>query len=83
MTSTVHTNNASKFATQAGDRLDLERRAGITSVLNQIERGRPGRAFYELVRSVERQAAIAGIRNVVIQPKCPCGGRCDHGRPLS
>lgn len=78
----TQTENASKFATQAGDRIDLERRAGITATLNQIEQGRPGRAFYELVRSVERQATIAGIRNVVIQPLCPCGGRCQHGRSL-
>lgn len=62
----MFSDNAAEFATRADDRITQERRAGITAALSQLVQGRPGRAYYEIVRSVERQATLAGIRDITI-----------------
>lgn len=53
-----------------------ERRATVTLAAQLIVDGRPGRAQYEMARSVMRQARIAGLGTQTIAPVCPCGGRC-------
>lgn len=59
---TMFQDNAAEFATTVEDRIDHERRAGIEKVLACLREGRRGRAHYELARSVERQARVAGCR---------------------
>lgn len=54
-------------------RIDAERTAGITLALQLIVDGRPGRAAYELGRSVTRQARAAGVLADVAP--CACLGR--------
>ena len=53
-----------------------ERNHAVRTAAALVIDGRPGRAQYELARSVMRQARIAGLGQVEIQPACPCGGRC-------
>lgn len=48
-------------AEEIQDEVDAHRRAGIELAREFLAAGRPGRAFYELVRSVERQARVAGV----------------------
>lgn len=72
---TLFSAQASAHATQAGDAIDMERRSAVTLAAQLIAEGRPGRAQYELARSVTRQARIAGIAAAQV-PACPCGGRC-------
>lgn len=56
-------------------RLNAERTAGLTLALQLIVDGKPGRAAYELGRSVTRQARAAGLLGVDVAP-CACLGRC-------
>lgn len=59
--STLHQDNAARFATRATEAIDTQRHAGVRLALDLILAGQPGRASYELNRSVQRQAALAGV----------------------
>ena len=72
----IYTENVSRFATEQPAAIDMERRAAVTLVTQLLVDGKPGRAQYELARSVMRQARIAGVGSVDIAPSCPCGRRC-------
>lgn len=76
---TIWQDNAAAFATQQPAAIDMERRAAVRKALQLIVDGQPGRARYELARSVVRQNRIAGGGTVDIHPGCPCGGRCERG----
>lgn len=43
------------------EQVAAHRAAGIAVARSYLAKGMPGRAFYELVRSLERQARVAGI----------------------
>ena len=58
----IFSDNASEFATKPAQAVDAERRAAVRGALAQIKGGHRGRAFYDLVRSFERQARLSGIR---------------------
>lgn len=73
---TVWQQNAAEFATTAGTSIAQHRHDGVQRAIGYLEKGMPGRAHYELVRSVLRQARIAGLGAVPITLPCPCGGRC-------
>lgn len=75
---TIWQENAAAFASTP--EFAQERRVAVRRAVAHIVDGRPGKALYVLVRSVERQARIAGAGDVEITPTCPCGGRCDHGK---
>ena len=70
--------NAASFATTPEQAIDAERHRGVRRALGYLTQEQPsrGRAFYELSRSVIRQARIAGLGTLDLQPACPCGGRC-------
>lgn len=72
----VFTENAASFATQQPAAIDMERRQAVRKAAGLIVEGRPGRARYELARSVMRQARIAGLGTQPVEPVCPCEGRC-------
>lgn len=72
----VFTENAAAFATQQPAAIDMERRDATRRAAVLIVEGKPGRARYELARSVIRQARIAGLGTQPIEPTCPCEGRC-------
>lgn len=74
----VFSDQASAVATTADTAIDQERRSARALATQLILDGRPGRAQYELARSVVRQARIAGLGTQEIAPACPCGGRCDR-----
>lgn len=57
--------------------VDARRRLGVSAAVAHLRGGRPGRAYYELVRSVQEQARLAGIP--VSTSVCSCGGRCPKG----
>lgn len=59
--------------------LGEHRRAGVRRAIAHIVDGKPGRALYTLVRSVEWQARVAELGSIPISPRCSCGGRCPHG----
>lgn len=69
----VYTDNASRFATDQPHAIDMERRATITLAVQLLVDGMPGRARYELARSVMRQARMAGVGSVDLGRVCPCG----------
>jgi hypothetical protein len=75
MTTTTFNQNAAAFATTPEVAMSQERRSTITLAMQLIRDGKPGRAQYELARSVTRQARIAGLGTPSIVPTCPCGGR--------
>lgn len=72
---TIYQQNAEAFATQPADYIDQERHVAVRKAIDLLRAGKPGQAQYVLVRSVMRQARIAGLGSVEI-PCCPCGGRC-------
>lgn len=72
----VFTENAAAFATQQPAAIDMERRDAARRAAALIVDGKPGRARYELARSVMRQARIAGLGTHAVEPVCPCEGRC-------
>lgn len=59
---TLHQDNAARFATRAAEAIDTERHVGVRHVLSLILDGQRGRAEYELGRSLQRQAGLAGIQ---------------------
>lgn len=59
--------------------VDAERACGVATAMTHLLAGNPGRARYELTRSVMRQVRIAGGGTIPIEPRCPCGGRCFGG----
>lgn len=73
---TLVSDNVAAFATTPQQAIDQERNAAREKVLRLIVEGMPGRAQYELARSVVRQARIAGLGTLEVGPVCPCGGRC-------
>ena len=73
---TLFSDQASEHATTVDQALTAERRSAITLAAQLIVDGKPGRAQYELARSVVRQGRIAGCGTQVVEPVCPCGGRC-------
>ena len=77
----VYSQNAATFATDQPAAIDMERRAAVTLVTQLLLDGKPGRAQYELARSVMRQARIAGLGSPVIGPACPCGRTCTWDDP--
>ncbi len=81
--STIWQGNAAAFATTPPTAIDAERHDGVRRALDLIVDDQPGRALYTLVRSVERQARIAGLGTHPMQPTCPCGGRCPHGKAVT
>lgn len=76
MSTTVFQANAGAFATTPEQAIDAERNAAVRRASALIVEGKPGRAQYELARSVVRQARIAGLGTQDIGPTCPCGRRC-------
>ena len=72
----VFTENAAAFATTQAGAIDAERNASTRRAVALLVDGKPGRARYELARSVMRQARIAGLGTLHVDPTCPCGGRC-------
>lgn len=76
---TVQAEDAHRVATRADTAVDMERNTTRQRVAQLLVEGRPGRAHYELVRSVMRQARFAGITTADLPVPCPCGGRCCHG----
>ncbi len=79
----VWTDNANLFASTPESAVDAERHAGVRDALALIVDGKPGRALYTLVRSVERQARITGTGYIDLHPTCPCDGRCNHGTQVT
>jgi hypothetical protein len=67
--------NAGEYATIAETAIDAERHAASRNAVQLLLAGRRGRAHHELLRSVQRQARIAGLGDILQLP-CPCGGRC-------
>lgn len=59
--------------------VDARRLVGVRTALGHLRGGRPGRAYYELVRSVQDQARLAGVVLDAAPAACPCGGRCPKG----
>lgn len=58
------------------DYVAVERRAAIRKTIALLVEGKPGRALYTMVRSVERQARIEGIGYQHLDVDCwPRGGR--------
>ncbi|WP_248582573.1 hypothetical protein [Nocardioides sp. InS609-2] len=80
--STVWQENAARFASTPVSSIDMERRSAVRRAVELLaERpSRRGYALFVLVRSVERQARIAGAGSIPIEPLCACGERCLHGR---
>lgn len=72
----VFTENAAAFATTPEQAIAAERHEATRKAAALIVAGKPGRAQYELARSVVRQARIAGLGTHEIAPVCPCGGGC-------
>lgn len=72
-TMTIFQSNASAFATEQPAAIDMERRSAVRLAAQLIVQGKPGRAQYEIARSVVRQARIAGLGTQHIAPSCPCG----------
>lgn len=56
----IWTDNANTFATRRDDVLDNTRTTGVRRAICLIRVGRPGKAYYELMRSVTEQARLAG-----------------------
>lgn len=73
---TIFQDNAANAAYTPNVAIDHERRAATRLAALLIVEGKPGRARYELARSVTRQARIAGLGTHDIGPACACGGRC-------
>lgn len=69
----VFSDNAAAFATTQPAAIDAERRDAARRAAALLVEGQPGRARYELARSVIRQARIAGLGTHVVEPTCPCG----------
>jgi hypothetical protein len=67
--------NAGEFATTAAAAVDAQRHLGVHQTLQALHEGNPSRALYTLTRSVQRQARMAGLGDLLPVP-CPCGGRC-------
>lgn len=80
---TIWQQNAAIAATTPPSAVAAERHAGVRKAVHLIVDGTPGRAHYELVRSVQRQARIAGLGTLDLQPTCPCGGRCGNGTAVA
>lgn len=78
-TGTVWQQNAQAFASTPETYIDAERHVGVRKATGLLLARKPGRALYELTRSVERQARIAGLGSHDLQPVCPCNGRCEQG----
>lgn len=72
----VFTQNAAAFATTPEQAIAAERNEATRRAVRLLVDGMPGRAQYELARSVVRQARIAGLGTHEIAPVCPCGGGC-------
>lgn len=81
--STIWQTNAAAFASTPETYVAQERRIAVRRALALIVDHKPGKALYVLVRSVERQARIAGAGHIEIHPGCPCPGRCDHGTEVA
>ena len=79
MSTTIWQQNAATFASTPEAAIDAERHASARKAAALVVDGKPGRALYELARSVERQNRIAGGGTIPVEPLCACGGRCDHG----
>lgn len=75
----IFTQNAAAFATTQPAAVDMERNAAVRKATALIVAGKPGRAQYELARSVVRQARMSGLGTIPIEPSCPCEGRCRRG----
>lgn len=73
---TLFSAQASEHATTVDQALTAERRSAVQLATRLIVDGMPGRAQYEMARSLVRQGRIAGLGTQVIEPVCPCGGRC-------
>lgn len=80
---TIWQANAAAFASTPEGYVDQERRVAVRRAIRHIVDGQRGKALYVLVRSVERQARIAGAGHIDIHPGCPCGGRCEHGTEVT
>lgn len=81
--STIWQDNAGTFASTPESYVDAERHDAVRRTVQLLAAGQPGRALYTLVRSVERQARIAGAGTHTLQPSCPCGGRCPNGNAVT
>lgn len=76
---TIWQQNAEAFASTQEAHVDQERHAATRRAAALVAAGRPGKALYVMVRSVERQNRILGGGTVQLHPGCPCGGRCPNG----
>lgn len=56
-----------------------QRAEGIRRALDYLVAGQLGRARYELQRSVQRQARIAGLGTLPVVVGCPCGREHESG----
>ena len=56
------TPNASTFSTRPEQVVEAERHEAVRGAVVLIAEGRPGRALFNLLRSLERQARLSGIR---------------------
>ena len=69
---TVRQDNSDRFASRrddTGTQIDAERTRGIQLAIGLITRGKPGRAFYELQRSLRRQLLLTGIGELQLGPE--------------
>lgn len=56
------TPNASTFSTRSEQVVEAERHEAVRGAVVLIAEGRSGRALFNLLRSLERQARLSGIR---------------------